>query len=196
MNKKFSVFIKGKNSRYNKEIDGGKFPDKSITHRAFILASQCLGVSKIKGLNSDDIKTTIAALKKLGIKIISKKKLNYVYGNGISGFKRFRGTLNFKNSGTGARSFLGILTCYPYQINITGDESLKLRPFKRLTNFLEDVSTSFHSFWNKGKENESLRFIDDKNIIKTQTKLIWLQYLRIVYENIFKIIGIDYHETM
>ena len=74
MNKKFSVFIKGKNSRYNKEIDGEKFPDKSITHRAFILASQCLGVSKIKGLNSDDIKTNIAALKKLGIKIISKKK--------------------------------------------------------------------------------------------------------------------------
>tara|TARA_Y100000590_G_scaffold316231_1_gene357603 strand:- start:3339 stop:4688 length:1350 start_codon:yes stop_codon:yes gene_type:complete len=139
MNKKFSVFIKGKNSRYNKEIDGEKFPDKSITHRAFILASQCLGVSKIKGLNSDDIKTTIAALKKLGIKIISKKKLNYVYGNGISGFKRFSGTLNFENSGTGARSFLGILTCYPYQINITGDKSLKLRPFKRLTNFLENI---------------------------------------------------------
>ena len=62
--------------------------------------------------------------------------------------------------------------------------------------FIEDVSASFHSFWNKGKENESLRFIDEKNVIKTQTKLIWLQSMRIVFENIFNIIGIDYHETM
>ena len=29
-------------------------------------------------------------------------------------------------------------------------------------------------FWNKGKENESLRFIDNQDIIKTQSKLLWL----------------------
>ena len=66
----------------------------------------------------------------------------------------------------------------------------------RLTNFIEDISTSFHSFWNKGKDNKSLRFIDTQNIIKTQTKLLWLQSMRIVFQNIFNIIGIDYHEKM
>jgi arginyl-tRNA synthetase len=84
------------------------------------------------------------------------------------------------------------LLSYPYILKLA---SIAREPH-RLTNFIEDVSTSFHSFWNKGKENESLRFIDEKNIIKTQTKLILLQSMRIVFENVFNIIGIDYHETM
>ncbi len=84
------------------------------------------------------------------------------------------------------------LLSYPYIVKLASNT----REPHRLTNFIEDVSASFHSFWNKGKENESLRFIDEQDIIKTQTKLIWLQSMRIVFENIFNIIGIDYHETM
>ena len=45
---KFSVSIKGKIQNYNKKIYGKEFPDKSITHRAYILGSQCLGITKIK----------------------------------------------------------------------------------------------------------------------------------------------------
>jgi len=84
------------------------------------------------------------------------------------------------------------LLSYPYILQLSSHS----REPHRLTNFIEDVSTSFHSFWNKGKENESLRLIDEKNILKTQTKLLWLHSMRIVFENVFKIIGIDYHETM
>ena len=81
---------------------------------------------------------------------------------------------------------------YPYVIK---QASLSREPH-RLTNFIEDISASFHSFWNKGKENESLRFIDENNILKTQTKLLWLNSMRIVFKNVFNIIGIDYNETM
>ncbi len=84
------------------------------------------------------------------------------------------------------------LLSYPFILK----KSCIFREPHRLTNYIEDISTIFHSFWNKGKENESLRFLDENNIIKTQTKLIWLQSMRIVFENIFRIIGIDYHETM
>ena len=84
------------------------------------------------------------------------------------------------------------LLTYPY---ILKQSSLTREPH-RLTNYIEDISSLFHSFWNKGKENESLRFIDEKNILKTQTKLLWLQSMRIVFENIFNIIGIDHSETM
>ncbi len=84
------------------------------------------------------------------------------------------------------------LLSFPYIIKIS---SISREPH-RLTNYIEDLSTSFHSFWNKGKENESLRFIDENNIIKTQSKLFWLQSMKIVFENVFKIIGIEYHETM
>ncbi len=137
MHQKFSVLVKKKLERYNSKITVD--PDKSISHRCYIIASQCLGVSKVQGLNSEDVKATINGLKKLGIKIVRKKGTDYVYGSGISGFKKFKGTLNFGNSGTSARSFLGILSCYPHSIKITGDESLKLRPFKRLTDYLEKI---------------------------------------------------------
>ena len=140
MSKKFTVLIRKKLKSYNKKISVDS--DKSITHRAFFLASQCYGVSKIKGLNSEDIISTINGLQKLGIKIIRKKEIYYVYGNGISGFKKFTGILNFKNSGTSARSFLGLLACYPYPVTITGDSALKIRPFRRLTNYLEKIGTN------------------------------------------------------
>jgi arginyl-tRNA synthetase len=81
---------------------------------------------------------------------------------------------------------------YPY---IVKQASLSREPH-RLTNFIEDISTSFHSFWNKGKENESLRFIDENNILKTKAKLLWLNSMRVVFKNIFNILGIDYNETM
>ncbi len=84
------------------------------------------------------------------------------------------------------------LLSYPY---ILEQSSISREPH-RLTNLIEEISTLFHSFWNRGKENKSMRFIDDKNIIKTQSKLIWLESMRIVFKNIFNIIGIDYHETM
>ena len=141
MSKKFSVLIKNKINRYNKKITVD--PDKSVSHRCYILASQCIGKSEIKGLNSEDVKATKNGLKKLGIKIVSKNGIDNVYGMGISGFKKFNGVINFHNSGTSARSFLGMLTCYPHAVTITGDSSLQKRPFKRLTNYLERIGATF-----------------------------------------------------
>ena len=72
MNKKFSVYINSKIKKFNKTItvEG----DKSISHRALLIASQCIGTSSIKGiLESEDVKNTIACLKKLGVKISKKK---------------------------------------------------------------------------------------------------------------------------
>ena len=73
MSKKFSVYIDSKIKKFNKSITVEN--DKSISHRALLIASQCIGVSKIKGvLESEDVKNTIICLKKLGVKIIKKKK--------------------------------------------------------------------------------------------------------------------------
>ena len=73
MSKKFTVLIKKKIKSYNKKITVDA--DKSLTHRCFFLASQCYGVSKIKGLDSEDIYSTITGLKKIGIKILKKKRI-------------------------------------------------------------------------------------------------------------------------
>ena len=73
MKKSFSVVTKKKINKFNKTIfiQG----DKSISHRGFLIASQCKGISSLKGvLESEDIKSTIKCLKKLGVKILKSKK--------------------------------------------------------------------------------------------------------------------------
>jgi len=66
----------------------------------------------------------------------------------------------------------------------------------RITLYLEDICSHFHSFWNKGKDNTSLRLLDENDINKTITKLIWIESFRIVLNNAFKIIGISAPEIM
>ena len=66
----------------------------------------------------------------------------------------------------------------------------------RITLYLEDLCSHFHSFWNKGKDDISLRMLDESDIEKTITKLIWLESFKIVLNNAFKIIGIKAPETM
>ena len=47
----------------------------------------------------------------------------------------------------------------------------------RITNYLEDLSSSFHSFWNKGKDNDSLRII---HTIKFKKDPIKVNMVRII----------------
>ena len=73
MKKNFSVSINKKIEKFNKEI---KIPgDKSCSIRAILLASQCIGISKVKNLlESEDVLNCINTLKtSLGVKIIKKK---------------------------------------------------------------------------------------------------------------------------
>ena len=63
MNKKFSVLTKNKITKFNKTIVVEN--DKSISHRALLIASQCIGTSRLKGiLESEDVKNTINLFKK------------------------------------------------------------------------------------------------------------------------------------
>ena len=84
------------------------------------------------------------------------------------------------------------LLSWPYLLNQT---SLFKQPH-RITNYLEDLSSSFHSFWNMGKEDQSLRMLDLENTKKTLTKLLWIESFRIVVKRAFTIIGIEAYENM
>ena len=76
MNKKFSVVINNKIKKFRKTIIVDN--DKSISQRALLIASQCIGPSSLKGvLESEDVKNTILCLKKLGVKILKKKQKIY-----------------------------------------------------------------------------------------------------------------------
>ena len=71
MKKAFTIKIKKKNQRFKKTIIIDA--DKSITHRALFLSSQCRGISELEGLKSEDIHFTIEGLRNLGVKILKKK---------------------------------------------------------------------------------------------------------------------------
>ena len=66
----------------------------------------------------------------------------------------------------------------------------------RITLYLEDLCSHFHSFWNKGKDDVSFRMLDENNIDKTITKIIWIEAFKIVLNNAFKIIGISAPKIM
>ena len=88
MNKKFSVLTKNKITKFNKSIFVEN--DKSISHRALLIASQCIGISYLTNiLDSEDVRNTINCLKKLGVKILKKKRNYIVYGNGLGSFSRY-----------------------------------------------------------------------------------------------------------
>ena len=66
----------------------------------------------------------------------------------------------------------------------------------RITNYLEELCSHFHSFWNMGKDKSNLRIIDENEVNKTISKLIWISFFQKTLNQIFMIIGIDSPETM
>jgi len=94
MKKKKFILINKKIKKFNKTIKIA--PDKSLSLRALMLASQCIGVSKIKNLlESEDVLNCLKALKTLGVKIVKSRNTYLVYGNGLNSFKTKK--KNYKN---------------------------------------------------------------------------------------------------
>ena len=146
MKKQLSVSINKKIEKFNKEI---KIPgDKSCSIRAILLASQCIGTSKIKNLlESEDVLNCINTLKtSLGVKIIKKNNIYQVYGNGLNSFK-FKKKITkiyVGNSGTCARLLSGLLSTHPGKFYLYGDQSMNKRDFTRVTEPLEKVGAFFY----------------------------------------------------
>ena len=146
MKKKFSVSVNKKIEKFNKKI---KIPgDKSCSIRAVLLASQCIGISKIKNLlESEDVLNCINALKiSLGVKIIKKNNIYQVYGNGLNSFKVKKKITKIYvgNSGTFARLLFGLLSTYPRKFYLYGDQSINKRDFTRVTQPLEKIGAFFY----------------------------------------------------
>ena len=84
------------------------------------------------------------------------------------------------------------LLIWPYILK----QSAETKQPHRITNYLEDLSSHFHSFWNRGKDESSLRILDELNVNRTITRLIWVILFQNTLKQIFTIIGIDSPETM
>ena len=144
MNKKFSVLIDKKIKKFNKiiQIPG----DKSCSIRAIIFASQCIGISNIKNLlESDDVLSSINALRSLKVKIKKNKNIWKVYGNGLGSFintKKIK--IYVGNSGTTARLLMGLLATNPRKFYLYGDKSMNKRDMSRVFTPLEKIGAFFY----------------------------------------------------
>jgi len=84
------------------------------------------------------------------------------------------------------------LISWPY---ILQEAASTMQPHK-LTNYLEDLCSNFHAFWNKGKDDSSLRMLDENNITSTISRIIWIQSFRNILKEVFTIIDISFPENM
>ena len=92
--------------------------DKSLSIRWVLFSSISSGVSISKNLlMSEDVIATIKAVRKLGIKVITKKNTCKIFGNGINGYKYKKNLkINAQNSGTLGRLILGLIIDTPFPI--------------------------------------------------------------------------------
>ena len=107
--------------------------DKSISHRAILIASIAEGVSRIKNLSTgEDCSSTIRCMRQLGVEIEQDGTSAVVHGVGRSGFRKPDAPLDCGNSGTTMRLLAGVMAGQNFESILTGDASLRKRPMKRI----------------------------------------------------------------
>lgn len=100
--------------------------DKSISHRALILAALAAGTSRLEGLSPcDDVRRTAQALRALGVEVVD----GTVRGGP---WREPEQVIDLGNSATSMRLLSGALSARPFLSVLTGDASLRRRPMERV----------------------------------------------------------------
>lgn len=109
--------------------------DKSVSHRALMLAALADGNSRISGfLEGEDTRATAAVLAQLGVRIeMPAAGQRLVHGVGLRGLRGCDRPLDCGNAGTGMRLLAGLLAGQAFDSTLVGDESLSRRPMRRVT---------------------------------------------------------------
>ena len=108
--------------------------DKSMSHRAIMLAALADGVSHIDGfLEGADTLATVAAFRSMGVRIDAPcASQRVVNGVGLHGLVAPDAAIDCGNAGTGMRLLAGLLAGQAFDSVLTGDESLSRRPMQRV----------------------------------------------------------------
>ncbi|MBI1872807.1 MAG: 3-phosphoshikimate 1-carboxyvinyltransferase [Acidobacteria bacterium] len=108
--------------------------DKSISHRYALVAALADGPSSIEGYAPGaDCHATLQALLHLGVPISRDERgALTVHGRGLGGLSAAAGPIDACNSGTTLRLLAGMLAAHPFTSVLTGDDSLRRRPMRRI----------------------------------------------------------------
>ena len=121
--------------------------DKSITHRALMLAAAAQGESCLRGLLSGaDCQSTAGALRAVGCQvpvIPPDGRGMRIRSHGLASWRAPTDWIDCGNSGTTARLLLGLLAGRPFAATLTGDASLRSRPMRRVSQPLAEMGAEF-----------------------------------------------------
>lgn len=108
--------------------------DKSISHRYALLAALSEGRSRLAGYAPGaDCASTLSCLSQLGVAVQRDAHgAVLIIGRGLGGLMPARQPLDAGNSGSTLRMLAGILAGHPFSTTVTGDESLRRRPMRRV----------------------------------------------------------------
>jgi 3-phosphoshikimate 1-carboxyvinyltransferase len=118
--------------------------DKSISHRAVMLASLADGVSDISGfLTGEDCLCTMKAFQAMGVRIeaLTPTQLR-VHGVGLHGLRAPAAALDLGNSGTSMRLMSGLMAGQAFASTLIGDTSLSKRPMRRIVEPLRSMGAT------------------------------------------------------
>ncbi len=118
--------------------------DKSISHRAVMLASIAKGKSQIRNwLAAGDTEATLSAMENLGADIIRHDANTLTIDGG--NLQEADRPLNLMNAGTGIRLLAGIMVGQPFPSVLDGSGQLRRRPMKRITTPLRMMGAHIES---------------------------------------------------
>jgi 3-phosphoshikimate 1-carboxyvinyltransferase len=133
------------------EVDGGgalrgrvRVPgDKSISHRALLLAARAAGRSRVTGLSDgDDVARTTAAVRALGAGVKEEAPGVVEIDGGPHRLHEPDGVIDVGNSGTGLRLLAGFVAAFDWLTVLQGDSSVARRPMARVVEPLRLMGAS------------------------------------------------------
>jgi 3-phosphoshikimate 1-carboxyvinyltransferase len=125
--------------------------DKSISHRALLLAAIAEGESRIAGAGDGaDIRSTAAVIEALGAVVERVREdgraVDYrIVSPGADGLREPYDVLDCGNSGTTLRLTTGMVAGLPLTAVLTGDASLRQRPVARIIEPLRSMGAVLHA---------------------------------------------------
>jgi 3-phosphoshikimate 1-carboxyvinyltransferase len=131
--------------------------DKSISHRALILATMAAGESRISGAGDGaDVRSSAGIMEALGARVErvtgDGRNVDYrVVSPGFDGLTQPAGVLDCGNSGTSLRLISGMLAGLAMTCTLDGDDSLRRRPVARIIEPLRSMGAEL-----RGRDQDTL----------------------------------------